>query len=193
MPAWDPNSGSMDENNFWFALKVRERYERHIADALAAKDIESFLPVYSVRRQWSDRVKSLEVPLFAGYVFCRINPARRSPILIIPGVQYFVGIGREPQPVEDSEIESIRTLVRSGMASSPRPYLTEGQRVRVQDGPLRGVEGVLVKAGDAHQLVLSIDLLQRSVAVTLDRDSVLPVASRPYGGVPAALPMRVAL
>lgn len=192
MHGWDSNGGSMDKTK-WFALKVRERYERAISDAIAGKDIETFLPAYSVRRQWSDRVKKHEVPLFAGYVFCRVEPAERMPILTIPGVHYFVGIGHEPEPIGDSEIESIRALIRSGVAPFPRAYLAEGERVRVEDGPLRGVEGVLLREGNADQLVVSIELLHRSVAVTLDRDSVAPLECRRHGIAGAVSSERVIL
>jgi transcription antitermination factor NusG len=172
MSKCDSNGDSMVENKSWFAVKVRERFERNICEGLEGKDIETLLPVYSVERRWSDRVKMLEVPLFSGYVFCRIDPAKRMRVLSVPGVHYFAGIGQAPQPISDSEAESLRALVRAGAAATPRSYLAEGERVRVQDGPLRGMEGVLLRGGDADQLVLSIDLLHRSVALTIDRASL---------------------
>jgi transcription antitermination factor NusG len=167
----------MGKNKFWFAIKVRERFERSVSGTMESKDIETFLPAYPVPRRWTDRVKVLEVPLFAGYVFCRIDPADRAQVLTIPGVHYFVGAGRVPMPVADSEIESIRTLIQSNATLSCRPYLSQGERVRVDDGPLRGVEGVLLEGGqdDADQLVVSIELLQRSVGVAIDRDSLTPL------------------
>lgn len=168
----DSNGDSMGENKSWFAVKVRERFERNICEGLEGKDIETLLPVYSVERRWSDRVKTFEIPLFSGYVFCRIDPAKRMPVLSIPGVQYFAGIGHAPEPLSDSEADSILALMRAGAAATPRPYLAEGERVRVKDGPLRGMEGVLSRGGDADQLVVSIDLLHRSVALTIDRDSL---------------------
>jgi transcription antitermination factor NusG len=184
----DSHDGSMGEKKFWFAVKVRERFERNIADGMDGKDIETLLPMYAVKRGWSDRIKITEVPLFAGYVFCRIDPADRLPVLTIPGVHYFAGIGRAPEPIADSEIGSLLALVRSGAAAQPRPYLIEGESVRVEDGPLRGAEGILLRVGDTDQLVLSIQMLQRSVAVTLDRDSVAPLER----ARPATAPVRVA-
>jgi transcriptional antiterminator NusG len=172
MHNWDPNSGSIGKNKNWFAIKVRDRFERRVTEGMEYKNIETFLPVNSFRRRWSDRVKTLDVPLFAGYAFCRIERAHRVPILTIPGVQYFVGAAREPAPVPDSEIESIRALLRSGVTPSPRPYLAGGEQVRIEDGPLRGVQGVLLMGEDGDQLVVSISLLQRSLTVTVDRDSV---------------------
>jgi transcription antitermination factor NusG len=170
----------MGKNKFWFALKVRERFERSVAGTMESKDIEAFLPAYSVSRRWTDRVKVLEVPLFAGYVFCQIDPADRAQVLTIPGVHYFVGGGRVPMTVADSEIESIRTVVQSNAKVSCRPYFTQGERVRVEDGPLRGVEGVLAEgcADDVDQLVVSIELLQRSVSVAIDRDLLTPLEPR---------------
>jgi transcription antitermination factor NusG len=169
----------MEKNRFWFAVKVRGRFEKSVTECIGSKGIETFLPVYSERRRWSDRVKTFEVPLFAGYAFCRIRPADRLPILTIPGVLHFVGFGRELVPVAESEIESIRSLLRSGTTPVPRPYLAEGERVCVAEGPLRGVEGVLLRGGDADHLVVSINLLQRSVAVTIDRDSLVSLTRRP--------------
>ena len=177
MTKWDSNGGSMQETIFWFAVKVRAHFEHRIANALDGKGIETFLPLYPVRRKWSDRVKTIELPLFPGYLFCRIDPAKRMPVLTVPGVHYFVGAAMIPQPLADSEIESIRALARSG-AAVPRPYLATGERVRVEDGPLRGVEGVLLHGGDADQLVVSIELLKRSVALTIDRDSLAPLGHR---------------
>ncbi len=174
MQKLDSNGGSLSGQRFWFAVSVRERYEQPIAEALAAKNIEAFSPMVTVRRQWCDRVKTMETPLFPGYIFCRIDPAYRMPVLIIPGVHYFVGIGHVPYPVPDAEIESIQTLVRSGLPALSRPYLAKGDRVRVWEGPLRGVEGVLLEARNGLELVVSISLLQRSVAVVVNAAWVLP-------------------
>ncbi len=175
MQRWDFNSGSMGGKHCWFAVKVRERYEQQIADALTAKNIEAFLPLMTVRRRWSDRLKTSTVPLFPGYLLCRIDPEQRMPVLTIPGVHYFAGIAHVPEAVPEPEIESIRALIHSGLAVLPRPYLAEGTRVRVWEGPLRGIEGTLVEARNELELVLSINLLQRSVAVVIDAAWVLPV------------------
>ena len=176
MRKWESDGGSTPETGtkFWYAVKVRERFERTIESALLGKGIETFLPLYTERRRWSDRIKEVEAPLFGGYIFCRIDPAHRLPVLTIPGVQYFAGIGRAPAAVPEEEIESLRAVVRSGALLAPRPFLAAGERVRVEGGPLRGAEGILVREKGTEELVVSVSLLQRSVAVTVNRDAVLP-------------------
>jgi len=155
----------------WFALQTRCRYESFVAKQLAHKGYEILLPLYECRRRWSDRIKELELPLFPGYVFCRFNPLVRLPILMTPGVIQVVGIGRSPVPVDDAEIAAIQTAVQSGLPRQPWPFLQIGQRVRVECGPLCGLEGILVDFKGRHRLVLSMTLLQRSVAVENHRRS----------------------
>src|SRR6185436_7014975 len=108
----------------WYALKVRSRSEWAVARNLQGKDYEVFLPTYLMKRRWSDRVISSEVPLFAGYLFCRFDAQRRLPILATPGVQLIVGSARVPEPVDDSEIRGIRLIVESGNVYEPYPYLS---------------------------------------------------------------------
>jgi transcription termination/antitermination protein NusG len=174
MQQWDFNGGSTDEKRSWFAVQVRERWEQQIADALTARNIETFLPLATVRRRWSDRLKTITTALFPGYLFCRVDPARRLPVLTVPGVHYLAGCGHTPEPVPDPEIESLQTVMRSGLAALSRPYFSEGDRVRIWEGPLRGVEGVLLEVANGLELVVSINILQRSVAVVIDAAWVLP-------------------
>jgi transcription antitermination factor NusG len=160
----------------WYALTVKPNRERAAAQALESKDLQTFVPLFRSRRRWSDRIKELELPLFAGYVFCRFPNAERARILATPGVNSVVGFGNQPAPVDDGEIQALRTLVASGLPAGPWPFLRVGERVRVETGPLCGVEGILTQVKDAWRVVVSIELLQRSVAAELDRDSLLVVA-----------------
>jgi transcription antitermination factor NusG len=170
----------------WFAVRVRPRFEKHVEKSIQSKGFATFLPLYSERRQWSSRVKEVHVPLFDGYVFCQVDPDRRMPILVTPGVLYFVGIGKTLVPVDESEMAAIQTLIQSGSVIRPWPFLRDGDRVRIDDGPLRNVEGILLRGGDADQVVVSITLLQRSVAVRVDRAWLTPIRS--WLRRPAALP-----
>ena len=158
----------------WFALRVRSGSEKLVARIAENKGIEHFLPLYQCRRHWSDRFKSLELPLFPGYLFCRLNPVYRFPVLTIPGVQHFVGIGKVPVPIEESEINALQAAVRSGLHTEPWPYLTVGQRVRVDQGPLEGLEGFLIQVRKQHRIVVSVQVLMRSVAVEIERERVTP-------------------
>ena len=152
----------------WLAVQTRSRYENFAASHLRGIGYQVFLPTYKCRRHWSDRVKESDLPLFPGYLFCRFNPSNRLPILTTPGVIQVVGIGKKPVPVDDSEITAIQTLVRSGLPGRPWAFSHVGQRVRVERGPLTGVEGILTGFRGRQRLVLSVTLLQRSVAVEVD-------------------------
>jgi transcription antitermination factor NusG len=131
--------------------------------------------MYQCRRRWSDRFKEFELPLFPGYVFSRFDPLNRLPILSIPGVVNPVAIGRTPVPVDDAELTAIQIAVRNGLRSSPWPFLQVGQRVRIEQGPLCGIEGILVAIRGRERLVLSVSLLQRSIAVQIEADWVRPL------------------
>jgi transcription termination/antitermination protein NusG len=167
---------TLQNQDRWYALWVKSNREKLVAEGLQHKGYEPFLPLYRTQRRWSDRLKDLELPLFAGYVFCRIDPAHRLPVLTIPGAISFIGIGNTPIPVEDSEITALQTIVRAGVPVVPWPFLQVGQRVRIERGPLREIEGIVTELKNSLRLVVSVGLLQRSVAVEIDRDSITPVA-----------------
>ncbi len=158
----------------WYAVRVKPKFEKVAAHSLASKGFSSFLPLYKERRRWSDRVKLVELPLFPGYVFCSLDLRQRLPVLQTPGVLHFVNFDGEPAPVERSEIEGLQTAAGSGAALAPWPYLREGQRVVVARGPMKGLNGILLKVRDEYRLIISVTLLQRSVAVEIDREAVRP-------------------
>jgi transcription antitermination factor NusG len=165
---------SNDRDLLWYALQVRSRFEKVISRNLQGKGYEEFLPVYQRQSRWSDRTKEIELPLFPGYVFCRFNALYRLPILMIPGVVSVVGIGKSPIAVTNDEIENIRMVLQSGSAYEPWPYLTVGQTVRVEFGALAGLKGTVVLVKNTYRLVISVNLLHRSVAVEIDRDCLKP-------------------
>jgi transcription antitermination factor NusG len=159
----------------WFALQVRSRFENIVTAHLSGMGYESFLPLHKCRRRWSDRFKEIEFPLFPGYVFCRLNPLDRLPILMIPGVSLIVGMGKTPVAIDEAEIAAIHSAVKSGLSSQPWPFVQIGQRVRIEHGPLCGLEGVLLDFKEHHRLVLSVTLLQRSIAVQVEDAWVMPI------------------
>lgn len=163
----------------WYALHVRPRYEKAIASTLLSKGYEGFLPLYRQKNRWSDRIKEIHLPLFPGYLFCRFDINKRLPILVTPGVIRVVGIGKTIYPVDDSEINALQAIVSSGLAAQPWSYYNIGQKVRIESGSLSGVEGILIAIKGSSRLVVSVTLLQRSVAVEIDKARVNPVAS-PY-------------
>ncbi len=168
----------------WFALTVKPNHERSAGDSLACRGLEAFLPLCRARRRWSDRVKDLEVPLFPGYVFCRFRRMEKARALSTPSVLSVVGFGSSPAAVPDEEIESVRTMVSSGRALSPWPFPRVGERVRIEAGPLSGVEGVLQQVKDSWRVVVSVELLQRSVAAEVEREVIARV--NPLRRPPAA-------
>jgi transcription antitermination factor NusG len=159
----------------WYALRVKTRGEQLAAAALAMKGYEVFLPQYLSRRRWSDRVKEVELPLFSGYLFCRLDVNHRLPVLMSPGVLQLVGTGKAFFPVDDQEIADLQSIVSSGIAAEPWPFLRVGETVRIDRGPLTGVQGVLVSVKRPYRLVVSVTILQRSVAVEIDHDWVSSV------------------
>jgi transcription antitermination factor NusG len=159
----------------WFAVRVKSRCEKVVATIARNKGFEEFLPLYQSRSRWSDRLKAIELPLFPGYIFCRLDPRQRLPLLTIPGVLHFVGVGKVPTAIDDAEIAGIQTAVRSGLSTEPWPFLEVGQRVRLEDGPLAGLEGILVGASKQERIAVSVTLLKRSVAVAIERHWANPV------------------
>jgi transcription antitermination factor NusG len=173
-----------DTRYSWYALRTKSRYENTVASHLFARGYESFLPLYKCRRRWSDRSKEIELPLFPGYVFCQFNSLDRFPILSIPGVVHVVGVGRTPVSIDESEIAAIQAAVKSGLHRQPCPFLEIGDRVRIEHGPLCGIEGILLGFRGNQRLVLSVTLLQRSVAVQVDEAWVQPTLQHQARGGP---------
>jgi transcription antitermination factor NusG len=160
----------------WYALRVRSNFEWAVNAVLTGKEYEAFLPTYRTRRRWSDRTKEVDAPLFRGYTFCRFDATRRLPILTTPGVVSIIGSSAGPIEVDEREIASVRAMVASGVLVGPWPFLREGQYVAVERGPLTGVEGIIISFKGQYRLVVSVSLLQRSVAVEIDRDWVRPTS-----------------
>jgi transcription antitermination factor NusG len=166
----------VNSTNDWYVLRVRSNYENAVALHLRARGFEAFLPTYQCYRRWSDRFKEFELPLFPGYVFSRFDPLNRLPVLSIPGVVNPVAIGNTPVPVDDTEMTAIQAAVKNGLRRSPWPFLQVGQRVRIEQGPLCGIEGILVAFRGRERLVLSVSLLQSSIAVQVEAGWARPLA-----------------
>jgi transcription antitermination factor NusG len=159
----------------WYALYTCSRHEKRVADQLQERSIESFLPTYRTARRWADRTKVVTLPLFSGYLFVRIPWTERLRVLQLPGAVRLVGFNGSPTPLPDAEIEALRNALRNEVHVVPHPYLRIGNRVRVHSGPLQGAEGILMRKKGATRLVLSLDLLMRSVSVEVCASDVCPV------------------
>ncbi len=159
----------------WYAVRVRSRCEFVTAQDLRAKGYQEFLPTYRSRRSWSDRVKEIDMPLFPGYLFCRLDGRQPYDVLNSPAVVNIVSAGREFVPVEEKEITGIQALCRSGLRLEPWPFLQVGRRILVERGPLAGAEGIVVEFKRECRLVASLSLLQRAVAAEIDREWIRPL------------------
>lgn len=153
----------------WFALYVKPRHEKHVALTLQSKGFEAFLPTYS---KYHRRDRIFDLPLFPSYVFSRIDVSKTLPILSTPGVFSIVGSGHAPEAISEDEIQGVRRMVEAGLTPVQWPYVSPGQEVSLESGPLQGVQGVIVDASNEKWLVVSVHLLRRSVAVKIDRASL---------------------
>lgn len=165
----------------WFAVQTKPRHEQTVAAALAGRQLEAYVPTYKAQRQWSDRVKRMDLPLFGNYVFCRMNPEVRLPVLTIPGVARIISFGNGPVPIDDAEIQAIQKVLASQLPVEPCPYVA-GDSVVIRSGPLKGTTGILLHAAEQkgrYRLVVSVSLLQRSIAVAIDAVDAMPTPLAP--------------
>ncbi len=162
----------------WFVAKVKPQHEATVAQGFDLRQMERFSPTYEISRQNKQASRRiLRPPLFPGYVFCRFTRLEQPTVLKTPGVTSIISFGGNPVAVAEEEIARIRTMIASGIAIRPWPYLERGNSVMIESGPLRGVEGIVVEAGGDYSIVVSITLLQRSVSVRLEREMVSRVAN----------------
>ena len=159
----------------WYAAHVCSRHEKQVMLQLQERRVDSFLPVYKSMRRWKDRKKELELVLFPGYVFVHLDLKDRLRVLQLPSVVRFVSFNGQPAALPDAEIETLSKGLASGIRAEPHPYLKVGQRVHIRFGPLAGANGILVRRKDKFRVVLSIDLIMRSVAVEVDEADIEPV------------------
>jgi transcription antitermination factor NusG len=159
----------------WYALRVKPKHEKVSSYLLTNKGLDVLNPVCRTHRRWSDRIKEVDVSLFPGYVFCRFGFERRMTVLTTPGITSIVSAGRDPAPVSDEELAAVQTIVASGRHALPWPYLSAGVRVQVATGCLEGLIGTVVRDKGVCRVVVNVELLQRSIAVEIDRCDLLPV------------------
>jgi transcription antitermination factor NusG len=165
----------------WYAAYTSANHEKRVAEQLVVRDVVHFLPVYESVRRWKDRRVTLQMPLFPGYVFVRMALRDRLQVQQVPGVAHLVGFDGTPAALPDEEIEALRASLESGVRAEPHPYLTVGRRVRLKSGPLAGMQGILLRRKGAFRVVISIELIQRSVAVDVDAVEVEPILTVPVG------------
>jgi transcription antitermination factor NusG len=154
----------------WYAVQTFPRHEKAVVEQLQSEQIECLLPLIVRVHKWSDRHQKVNLPLFPGYAFVRLSESRPDRVRVLrrPGVVRFVGNSHGPIPLEAHEIKHLRQLMEHNVSCEPHPFLQAGQRVRIRDGALRGVEGILVRGAGRDSLILSVSLIQRSLSIQIE-------------------------
>jgi transcription antitermination factor NusG len=156
----------------WFAIAVKPRFDKAVSRMLESKGFETLLPLYKKHLKYAARSRVSELPLFPGYVFCRFSVLTRLPVLTTPGVTQILGTGNRPIPLSETEIDSLKKAIDAHLPLQPFPFLQAGQKVRVEEGALTGVVGIVIRSKQSLRLVLSVTLLQRSVLLEVDGQRV---------------------
>lgn len=161
----------------WYAVQTRSRHEKLVARQLEGQGFSTFLPLTSQWRQWSDRRKLVDLPLFPGYAFLRMvyRPEQRLRVLSTEGIVAFVGVHGQGMPIPDRQIEHVKNLLDAKVPVESHPFLKVGQRVRIRSGSLNGTEGILLGQESDRMMVISIELIQRSVSIRLQGYEVEPI------------------
>ncbi len=164
----------------WFAAWTKSRQEKAAAAMLESLGVANFLPLKTELRQWSDRKQKVSVPLFSGYLFVRVSMTSGDKLRVLkaPGVAGFVGNSKGPLPIPDQQVEAVRAVIARRVECTVHSLLEEGDPVRVVRGALAGVEGRLVRMNSSSRLVISVELIHRSIAVTIARDDVERLGDR---------------
>src|SRR5215470_13224289 len=161
----------------WYAVYACANHEKRVADQLASRSVEHFLPQYESVRRWKDRKVRLQLPLFPGYLFVHLAAQERLRVLQVPGVVRLVGFNGSPTPMPEEDLERIRQFLGQGWRAEPHPYLQAGRRARVVRGALAGMEGIVLRRKNRSRLVISFDLIQRSMAIETDEADLVAVNS----------------
>ena len=169
------NAGKLNGSELWYALRVREKMREIAEERLIPFVADMFSPTVSEVRQWSDRKKVIKVPVFAGYLFARFDVDKRMDVLKVLGVIDLVRVGARPAEVDGNEIDGLRRAFEAALPVEPLPHLVQGQAVRVIGGPMRGVEGTLALVKSELKLVLAVTMMNRSVAVEIDRAQLVAI------------------
>ena len=161
----------------WYAAYTTARHEKVVAQQLTERRVETFLPLYRNLHRWKDRRKLVELPLFPSYVFVRISPREKLRVLQVSGVVQLVSFNGQLAELPETEINALRNGLEHDVYAEPYPYLRVGRRIRVVRGAMAGTEGLLVRKKDKYRVVISIDVLMRSVAVEIDGGDLQAVGS----------------
>lgn len=159
----------------WHALYTWARHEKKVALHFEERGITYFLPLYTALHKWNKKTAKVSLPLFPGYVFVQTSREARHIPLAVPGVVHFVGPATSPAEIPAEEVECLRNLLKTQRKAQPHPYLAPGNRVRIASGPMSGVTGIIQRTSTGCRIIISVDMIMRSVAVEVDADSLVAV------------------
>jgi transcription antitermination factor NusG len=159
----------------WYAVYTCANHEKRVADQFASRSVEHFLPQYESERRWKDRKVRLQLPLFPGYLFVHMAAQEKLRVLQVPGVVRLVGFHGSPTPLPEEDVNRIREFLGQGWRAEPHPYLQVGKRARVVRGPLTGMEGIVARRNKRSRLVVSFELIQRSMAVEMEEGDLMAI------------------
>lgn len=177
----------------WYAGYTAARHEKRVAEHFSQRGLEHFLPLYETIHRWNNGRHRVSLPLFPGYIFVRIPLQERLRVLEVPGFVRLVGFNALPQPLPEADIEKMREALGTGMLVEPYPYLTVGTRVEVRNGPLTGMTGILLRRQNKYRVVISVDLIMRSMVVEVAADDVAPIRNSAPKSVEAGIDQRSTL
>jgi len=170
--ALDPNQSSIDQR-FWYAAYTCSRHEKSVAEHLRQREIESFLPLYETIHRWNNGRHRVQLPLFPGYVFVRLALPEKLRVLQTPGLVELVSFNGRPAALPDAEIETLRNALQAGIPAQPYRYLSVGSRVEICRGPLQGMQGILLRHQGQFRVVLSVEMIMRSIIVEVEAADVM--------------------
>jgi transcription antitermination factor NusG len=176
----DSEPGSLAEDSLhsemlWYAGYTASRHEKRVAEHFAQRGVEHFLPLYETIHRWNNGRHRVQLPLFPGYIFVRIALRDRLRVIEVPGFVRLVGFNSLPHPLPEADINKMKEALSKGVLAEPYPYLTVGTRVEIRNGPMQGMTGILLRRQNKCRVVISVDLIMRSMAVDVDAGDVIPI------------------
>lgn len=171
---------------FWYAAYTASRHEKTVAEHLRQRDVECFLPIYETIRRWNNGRHRVQLPLFPGYVFVRMDMRDRLRVLQVPGLVQLVSFQGAPAALPDAEIDTLRNALTAGVLAQPHQYLNVGSKVEICSGPLQGLRGILLRHQGQFRIVISVEMIMRSIVVEVDASDVVAVHRKDSDAVPAA-------
>ena len=187
----DSEPGSLAEDSLhsemlWYAGYTASRHEKRVAEHFAQRGVEHFLPLYETIHRWNNGRHRVQLPLFPGYIFVRIALSDRRRVIEVPGLVRLVGFNSLPHPLPEADINRMKEALNKGVLAEPYPYLTVGTRVEIRNGPMQGMTGILLRRQNKCRVVISVDLIMRSMAVEVEASDVVPMRSSTVNAIQGA-------